>query len=212
MTPTPIIDLRTSLGPARDQGARSTCVAFAFSAAHAHARCSLDQLSAEHLHYHTHARSPGHQIEMGVNPAEAAIALEINGQCDEAGWPYLTALPAHPANYAPPATATPSYTRSVTVITTALKPLIDSLNGGKPVALAMLLSVAFYRPACGLVVATPTDTDTSYHAVVAVGHGLLGSEPAILIRNSWGSGWGLSGHAWLTASYLVPRLTFMAQL
>jgi hypothetical protein len=36
--------------------------------------------------------------------------------------------------------------------------------------------------------------------------------PAILIRNSWGPGWGLEGHAWLTERFLAPRLFATANL
>ena len=50
------------------------------------------------------------------------------------------------------------------------------------------------------------------HAVVAVGHGTVDGIPAILIRNSWGPGWGLEGHAWLTERFLAPRLFATANL
>ena len=50
------------------------------------------------------------------------------------------------------------------------------------------------------------------HAVVAVAHGLIGTERAVLVRNSWGADWGLAGHAWLPETYLAPRLTHVALL
>lgn len=49
------------------------------------------------------------------------------------------------------------------------------------------------------------------HAVVAIGHGIAGDR-AILIRNSWGVDWGVGGCAWLTESFLTPRLMRLAAL
>jgi C1A family cysteine protease len=44
-----------------------------------------------------------------------------------------------------------------------------------------------------------------YHAVVVVGasdHPTKGFR-RLLIRNSWGSGWGAAGYAWLPTNYLI---------
>ena len=50
------------------------------------------------------------------------------------------------------------------------------------------------------------------HAVIAVGFGEVGMQRAILIRNSWGPGWGLGGYAWLTENYVQPRVFGLAFL
>jgi hypothetical protein len=50
------------------------------------------------------------------------------------------------------------------------------------------------------------------HAVVAVAHGTVGNQPAVLVRNSWGFGWGIEGHAWLPETFLTPRLIRVAVL
>jgi C1A family cysteine protease len=50
------------------------------------------------------------------------------------------------------------------------------------------------------------------HAVVAVGHGLEGADEFLLIRNSWGDGWGDAGHAWLPLSYVGSQLIIAAVL
>ena len=50
------------------------------------------------------------------------------------------------------------------------------------------------------------------HAVVAVGHGTIQGERTILVRNSWGPGWGVAGHGWLTEGFIAPRLFATALL
>jgi C1A family cysteine protease len=48
------------------------------------------------------------------------------------------------------------------------------------------------------------------HAVVAVGyddaHTIGDEEGALLIRNSWGVGWGEKGYGWLPYRYLVEQV------
>jgi len=93
--------------------------------------------------------------------------------------------------------------------------VIEILEEGSPALILMTLSDSFYLPRAGGVVNPPpseTVDPTRRHAVVAVGHGLADGDSVILIRNSWGSDWGLEGHAWLPRLYLEPRLLRLAVL
>lgn len=89
-------DLRGTFVPIRDQGRRPTCTAFAVSDTHASARAELVALSPEHLHYHGAVRSGSADPDQGIYLETALEALEHDGQCGEAGWPYITVLPIDP--------------------------------------------------------------------------------------------------------------------
>jgi hypothetical protein len=79
--------------------------------------------------------------------------------------------------------------------------------------LVVKLSEAFYQPDTEGVVESPkNDPNTGVHALVSAGHGLRGSAPVILVRNSWGNDWGINGYGWLPADYLDARLMSLSTL
>lgn len=208
------VDLRGLLGDARDQGARPTCLAFAASDAHAALRDGWMPLSCEFAFYHAQRRS-------GRSPAQGALlsavmaALRIDGQPDEQGWPYLAAAPADHQRWKPPASVGTCYGRNGIVGGLNLSSVIASLDQGQPVVLLTTLSRSFFRPDNNGVVDPANDEypePSQRHAVVAVGHGNVDGAPAVLIRNSWGASWGISGHAWLTERFLTPRLFATANM
>ncbi len=201
-----IKDLRPLFGGARDQGGRPTCVAFAFSDTHAALRDNPEEMSAEHLHYLSVKRDPSGRFEEAAVPFFAVQALKQDGQCLEAGWPYLVALPSNLRDYRPPPTATPAYRRNTENCDPKFDQVVDALDNDRPAVLTVLLGQRFYEPKRGIVLPGPNDEDTDYHAVVAVGYGEKDAERVILIRNSWGTDWGENGYAWLTEPYLAPRL------
>jgi len=100
------------------------------------------------------------------------------------------------------------YRRSGTIQNKAFDEILTHLDQDEPVVLAMMLSDGFYAPTDSIVDAKPGEPvdDARKHAVVAVGYGRSAAHRAVMIRNSWGAGWGWNGYAWLTERYLSPRL------
>ncbi len=198
--------MRVRFGPARNQGTRPTCLAFALSDAHAAARASIEALSAEHLYFHAVQRMPSADSTGGIALPTALDALRDDGQCAETGWPYLAALPADLGTWSPPASAAPVFRRDSTIQSDQLEDLVTCMEASRPMLLTMLLGERFYRPVNSIVDAGPSDRDTAYHALVAIGLGRTPVERAVLVRNSWGPTWGDGGSCWVTESYLRPRL------
>ena len=207
-------DLRPLFGPARDQGARPTCLAFAASDTHAGLRDGWAPLSCEFAFYAAQKRA-GRPPTSGALLSTMLDALRLDGQPDEKGWPYLAAVPADHRLWTPPATVGPLYGRNGQRDGTDLSSILAALDRDTPVLMLTLLSRSFFQPRGDGVVDPANDElpePAQRHAVVAVGHGTVDGTPAILIRNSWGPGWGLEGHAWLTERFLAPRLFATANL
>ncbi|THD61610.1 C1 family peptidase [Phenylobacterium sp.] len=206
-------DLRSRFGTARDQGERPTCMAFAASDAHAAARGGWAELSCEFAFYHAQRRA-GRSPRLGASLRSMLDALKLDGQPLEGAWPYLETLPSDLTGYAPPSTCE-VFRRDGEAHAHELTAVIENLDQGVPSMIILELSDAFYTPdAQGVVrprAGDPPDPQRR-HAVIAVGHGLLDGVRLVLIRNSWGTSWGLSGHAWLTEDFLTPRIIHAARL
>ena len=201
----PSIDLRPHLLPVRDQGRRQSCLAFASSAAHEHQVGPGELLSVEYLFYHAVARMPGANPSAGTTMAAAAAALANDGQPVEAAWPYSS---VQVAPWAPPTVSTALYKTGMTPGKLTFGEIVAALDQSHPVILGLAITDAFWRPDTnGRIPNFSTDTERGGHAVLAVGHGIWADGvPALLVRNSWGNGWGQGGHAWVSHSYIDRQL------
>lgn len=201
----PSVDLRPYLLPVRDQGRRQSCLAFATSTAHEHHVGPGELLSVEYLFYHAVARMPGADPSTGTTMAAAAAALADNGQPMEAVWPY-SLVQATP--WAPPTVTTTLYKTAMTPAKLAFADIIAALDQSLPVILGLAITDAFWRPdPAGRIPDLSPDVERGGHAVLAIGHGIWADGvSALLIRNSWGKGWGQGGHAWVSRSYVDRQL------
>lgn len=207
-------DLRSDLGAARDQGPRPTCLAFAASDAHAALRPGWTPLSTEFAFYHAQRRA-GRAPNVGAVLSEMLATLRLDGQPEEARWPYLSVTPNDHKAWRPPADVGKRFGRDGKAHAALLDGIVAELDVGRPVILLMELSRAFYKPTPHAVVHPElgeVPEPSRRHAVVAVGHGAIDGERAVLVRNSWGTGWGSAGHGWLTETFLKPRLFAAALL
>ncbi len=207
MTVTIVRDLRGKFGDARNQGVRPTCLAFATSDLHAVSRAfTFVPLSAEYLFFHAVQRSAPVDPKKGVTLPAIASALKIEGQPIEADWPYLPSVPLDLSKLRPPKGLT-VFRQTLSDRGDLVAEIIRTVDDGRPVLLCVKISQAFYSPDdVGAIAYNKNDRDTGYHAVLAVGHGNVGSKSMILVRNSWGKAWGLNGHAWLHSAYVSERL------
>ena len=198
MSITVLVDRRQRLGPIRDQGSRPTCLSFAGTSAHEHARGSTMALSPEYLN---HFVSVGNPTD-GASFLELALALRDPGQPSEAECPYYP--DGLPLGWQPPAGALLYRRKSVLKDATADE-VETLLNAGQTPILGISIPDDFLSPAPPWLISHDGPI-RGFHAVVAVGLGTADASRCFLVRNSWGIEWGDNGHAWLNDSFMARHL------
>ena len=213
MTLTITKDFRDELYGVRHQGRRPTCLAFAASDVHRHARKHAEYLCVEWLFYHV-SKHAGTGPQVGMTIPDTRAVLQALGQPKEPVWPY-NRQPPNPSHWHPPSVMGSLLTSGSSECGSGLDAVRQRLDQDLPVAIGMFVSRTFDFPDTwthhGSEVILGADNgervDPSRgHAMVVVGRGDYGGEPVMLLRNSWGPNWGHTGHAWIRESYLSQRL------
>lgn len=199
-------DLRSLLGPARNQGHRPTCLAFAATAAHEASRQGSCYLSTEYLAFYGAQRSHCNPAR-GLTSASVVQALEYDGQPSETVWPYSRQMPDS-ESWAPPPTPYTCHKARIRFSARSVSEVLEIVEHGAPVILIVSVTSAMYRPdAQGVVRPDRSDELTMCrHALLAVGSGHAEDGTYVLVRNSWGRAWGTQGHGWLPEPYVAENL------
>ena len=192
------LDYRSAFGAIRDQGPRPTCLSFAATAAHEYARKSRMPLSPEYLHYFASAKDRSN----GIQFPDVARALEKPGQPKETECPYYSA--GVPDGWLPPKGVS-LYRRKSESKRLSVDQVWTLLNAGHIPVLGITLPQPFFSPALPWVISSEGPL-RGLHAVTAVALGATGATRCFLIRNSWGTGWGDDGHAWIDDAFVNQHL------
>ncbi|WP_181166027.1 MULTISPECIES: C1 family peptidase [unclassified Mesorhizobium] len=201
------VDFRSDLPPAERQGRRTCCLAFATSSAHEHSRGDGRSLSIEYLYFQSVGRSPGANPDMGVAMGAVASAIQDDGQPLEAIWPYQQ-VQLYAPDWMPPDNLGQLFHADADVGKLEAKKICEHLDQERVVVLGLVITEGFRTPdQSGRINVSATDPERGGHAVLAVGYGYdQNGDLYVLIRNSWGTAWGLKGHAWVSKAYLDAQL------
>ncbi|NGY05614.1 C1 family peptidase [Solimonas terrae] len=164
-------------------------------------------LSPEYAFYFAAERQKPMAYFRGLHAPKLYEAIAHDGQPAESAYPYQDRVSAYAKLVLPQVAANaPIYRRSA--IPMALADLKTRLMGGITPVLHLETTEGFrdINQHAGVLEYSANDPVVVRHAVVAVG---LGKNAAggeyVMVRNSWGSGWGLNGHGWLSETYLKHR-------
>jgi hypothetical protein len=193
-------DFRPVQTPVRHQGDRPTCVAFAVSAAHEWMAGDNIERSAED------AMWAAHQIDTVPGREEVAVAwaldgLHQHGHSTEQAWPYNTPFWSEGR---PAAALQPANRRDLPTWRLLDDPSFDciaaTLDAGHAAILTLKVVRSAWRHPDGTIDADPGRKTPGSHAVVAVG---VQMDPdRIVVKNSWGPGWGDGGYGYVARRYL----------
>lgn len=208
-------DHRSSIPAVRDQGRRALCLPFAASDANAFAHRSTEPLSVEYLAYQSATLGAAQMAgdASGLTFEDIAAAVENHGQPPENRFPYdptsteFVRVPPCPRDHYLPLHFSRMQSRYYSFFE-----LLKGLASGRVFILGLRLTQGFLENVTPAIFRYD-GTEVGNHAVLAVGGGKLpDGEPAILIRNSWGSGWGDEGHGWITECLVENALVMAAEL
>ena len=202
-------DLRAQCPAVYDQGHCGCCTGNAISAAFAYAQTKegLPTFAPSRLFIYynertiegTNASDAGGQIRDGMK------VLHTEGVCSEATWPYdlgqLTADPPAAAYAEADLHRATSFHR----LRQTAEQLKGCLASGFPFVFGFAVYQSFETPAVAATgqapMPAPTESLVCGHAVMAVGY--EDSTQQLILRNSWGPGWGDAGYFYLPYAYAL---------
>ncbi len=206
----PSVDLRPGCPPVYDQGQLGSCTANAIAGA-----IQFEQIRQkepkpftpsrlliyynERVMEHTVGQDAGAQIRDGIK------SVNHIGACPETDWPYVIAnfarRPPPRAFKDAPVGKAVSYQRVVQT----LDQMKGCLAGGFPIVLGISVYESFesQQVAKSGVVPMPANSEKLLggHAILAVGYN--DTEQRFVMRNSWGTSWGLQGYFTIPYAYLT---------
>ncbi len=205
----PKVDLRTELPPVYDQGSAGSCTAQSVCAAFhfCQMKARLFNFAPSRLftYYTTRDIEGTTQEDSGAMIRSAIKSLNKFGACPESIWPYDLAKLTHK----PTVTCYDTASRHTAVSYKQVSQTLDQLKGclaeGYPFAFGMIVHASFEgeEVANTGVVKMPSSSEQplSGHAVLVVGYDDVTQR--FLVRNSWGTDWGMGGYFTLPYAFVL---------
>lgn len=205
----------TSIMPAPfDQGQIGSCTGNAWSGAALYAAIKNglpDHLTPSRLfiYFNERAIEGTTSSDSGAQLRDGANALASKGWCDETLWPYNVAKFATKPPSACYGIAYHNKATKYASVRQDLNTLKATLFSGFPIPFGFTVYSSFetQQVADTGIVPLPKASESVLggHAVLLMGYN--DGRNAFLVRNSWGTSWGLGGYFWMPYSYVTnPNL------
>ena len=205
----PMVDLRDKMPPVYDQLNLGSCTANGIAAAYEydHMKQGLPDFMPSRLFIYFNERAMEGTIhsDSGANIRDGVKSINKQGVCAETDWPYIiqrfTMKPPRPVY----ATAKKDRAMTYMSVDQDLSSMKSVLAQNFPIILGFTVYESFESEEVaktGIVPMPGKDEKVlGGHCVLCVGYD--DSKNAFIIRNSWGSGWALSGYCYMPYEYLT---------
>ncbi|HZQ35136.1 MAG TPA: C1 family peptidase [Dehalococcoidia bacterium] len=208
----PMVDLRPQCPPVYDQGQLGSCTANAIAGAF-----QFDELkqrladefmpSRLFIYYNERAMEGTVDSDAGARIRDGIKSIAQLGVCPESEWPYDPAQFATKPSTSCYADALQNRAVQYRRVVQDLMQMKGCIASGFPVVFGFTVYDSFESDAVARSGEVPLPASSESvlggHAVVAVGYD--DASQRFLVRNSWGTGWGMNGYCTMPYAYLAQR-------
>ena len=211
------VDHRKLCPPVYNQGGLGSCTANAMSGAFQMAQVVQKKTtwmpSRLFLYYNSRVYIHTENSDSGAFLRDAVKTMNKEGMCKEAEWTYDdNSSPGAKFTQKPPATCYQHALANQILTYQRLQNSLTVLQGCLAEGYPFVFGFSVYESFMSAVVKQTgimpmphisTERMIGGHAVLAVGYD--DTKQAFLVRNSWGTQWGLSGYFWMPYAYATSR-------
>jgi len=207
----PKVDLRPYCPPVYDQGDLGSCTANAIAAAIEFDRLKqrLDDFTPSRLFIYYNERLMEHTVDSdsGAQIRDGIKSVAKQGDCPETEWPYVISK----FRTKPPKNCYVDALKYRALLYQRLTPTLNQLRGclasGYPFVFGFTVYDSFESPRVARTGHAPLpgagEQVIGGHAVVGVGYD--NQKQWFIVRNSWGSRWGMKGYFTLPYAYVTDQ-------
>jgi C1A family cysteine protease len=215
----PTVDLRPNCPPVYDQGQLGSCTANAIGGAieFDQIKQKLPEFTPSRLFIYYNERVIEHSVtsDAGAQIRDGIKTVAAKGVCAETSWPYddtnKNPAPCPSCKYAkkPPKSCYKEALNHKVQLYQRLIPVLNTLKGclasGYPFVFGFTVYASFESPEVAKTGIVPMPSTNEQvvggHAVMAVGYD--DSTREFIVRNSWGTTWGIKGYFKMPYAYLM---------
>ena len=209
------VNLKEYFTPVKNQGQIGACTVFAVSSIYEYILKRFQKeetdLSEAFVYYNVRHLDGKELEDTGSSYQDVIANIGVQGICAESLHPYSHSLSDVPSDAAYLDGEKRRITKALNV-NVEEKDIKSAIQDGYPVAISLKIYNSFH--ATSGFVKRPTDAeiesaDYGYHAMVVVGYS--DDTKFFLVRNSWGTRFGVDGYCYIPYSYICdPELNRMA--